>query len=486
MFAKMCRMFLTKLMNNMFLIKNSKRQSIVRLFDTFDRKKKKFTSLLYDDVSIYTCGPTVYDFPHIGNMRAYIFSDTLRRVLEFNKYKVKQVINITDVGHLTSDADSGEDKMEASAKKQNRSAREIADFYTGIFINDFKNLNLKEPSVWSRATDHILEQISLIKKLEKLGFTYKISDGVYFDTSKVKKYGNLARLDLKGLKHGARVEVNNEKRNPTDFALWKFSPKDEKRQMEWDSPWGVGFPGWHIECSAMAMKYLGNTIDIHTGGIDHIPVHHTNEIAQSESATGKQFARYWMHVAFLTVEGEKMSKSKGNFTTIKDIIDKGYDPLVFRYLILTSHYRSSFNFTWSNLAGAQKALSSLKEKIVSWSDEKVGPDEKMMEKFTNCINNDINTPQALALMWKVSENKLLKDSIKRSTILEFDKVLGLKLDVPNINEIPDKVKNLVNERELMRKSKKWQESDAIRVQIIEEGFDVEDTAFGPKVTKKIF
>ncbi len=459
------------------------KNNLIKIFDTYTRQKRSFVSQEHGIAKIYTCGPTVYDFAHIGNFRAYIFSDTLRRVLEFNGYKVKHVINITDVGHLTSDEDSGEDKIEASARRQKKSAKEIADFYTNIFMDGFKSLNLKEPFIWSKATDHIPEQIALIKKLEAKGFTYQASDGIYFDTAKLKNYGHLSRLDLKGLKRGARVDFNDEKKSLTDFALWKFSPKDQKRQMEWESPWGIGFPGWHIECSAMAMKYLGETIDIHTGGIDHIPVHHTNEIAQSETVTGKQFAKYWMHVAFLTVDGQKMAKSQGNFTTLKDITKKGYDPLSFKYLALTSNYRSSFNFTWNNLASAQKSLTSIRDKINNLGPKAKNYDEKIIKKLKGCVNNDINTPQALALLWETLENKKIANNSKKTTLLEFDKVFGLDLNRKEIVQIPDTVKKLVESREQARKDKKWNESDNLRKEIEKIGYSVEDTTSGPKLKK---
>jgi cysteinyl-tRNA synthetase len=454
------------------------------IFDTYERQKREFVPLQTGHAKIYSCGPTVYDFPHIGNMRAYIFSDTLRRVLEFNGYQVKHIINITDVGHLVSDGDEGEDKMEVGSQRENRSAWEIAEYYTEIFKRDIARLNIKEPSVWSKATDHIAEQIDLIKRLEEKGFTYLTSDGVYFDTSKFGNYGYMARLDVEGLAPGARVEINDEKRNPTDFALWKFSPKDHKRQMEWQSPWGIGFPGWHIECSAMAMKYLGETIDIHTGGIDHIPVHHTNEIAQSESATGKQFARYWMHVDFLTIEGKKMSKSLGNFATIGDIVKRGYDPLGFRYMALTSHYRASLNFTWEGLLGVQKALAGLREKVSQWDGNTAEPSADLLEEFKKRVNNDINTPQALALMWDVANDKSLSEGVKKATILEFDKVFGLNLGVKEATEIPDEVMQLAKQRDELRKEKKWQESDRIRQEIFDKGYELEDTSSGPKITKR--
>jgi len=469
----------------MSMHKAEKQSGEIYLFDTYTREKRKFVPLKKNKVTIYSCGPTVYDFPHIGNLRAYIFSDTLRRVFELNGYEVKQVINITDVGHLVSDGDNGDDKMEVGARRENRSAWEIAEHYTDIFKQNLAQINIREPNIWSKATDHIAEQIALIKRLEVGGYTYQTSDGVYFDTSKVADYGYLARLDVGGLEAGARVEVNEEKRNYTDFALWKFSPKGQKRQMEWESPWGIGFPGWHIECSAMAMKYLGETIDIHTGGIDHIPVHHTNEIAQSECATGKQFARYWMHVAFLTVTGKKMSKSLGNFATLNDIVERGYDPLVFRYMVLTSHYRSSLNFTWNNLDGIQKSLFSLREKIVNWklSDKDV-PDNAFIRKFIERINDDINTPQVIALMWDIANDKSLSDGVKKATILEFDKVLGLELEKNVVVEVPHEIKLLAEQRDELRREKKWEESDLVREKIFEKGYEIKDTANGYIITKK--
>ncbi len=454
----------------------------IYLFDTYQREKRQFIPLEQGKVKIYTCGPTVYDYAHIGNLRAYIFADTLRKMFEFNGYEVRHVINITDVGHLTSDADSGEDKVELSARKQKMSAFEISEFYTNIFKQNLSDLNIKPPTIWSKATDHINEQIALIQRLEKKGYTYLTSDGVYFDTSRLSNYGYLARLDIKGIKPGARVNLG-EKRNPTDFALWKFSPKNQKRQMEWPSPWGIGFPGWHIECSAMAMKYLGETIDIHTGGIDHIPVHHTNEIAQSEAATGKQFARYWLHVAFLTSHGKKMAKSEKNFITLQDIIQRGYDPLAFRYYILTSHYRSSLDFTWRGLQGIQKALMSLREKVLNWEGKQVAPDEKFLKEFTIRINNDLNTPQAIALMWEVVDSSLTPEK-KRATLLEFDRVLSFGLDSSSTREIPKEVMALVQEREFLRKNGQWEKADRLREEILKKGYEVRDMPTGPKVVRK--
>ena len=455
----------------------------VYLFDTYQREKRLFIPLEQGNIKIYTCGPTVYDYPHIGNLRAYIFADVLRRMFEYNGYKVRHVINITDVGHLTSDSDYGEDKMELSAQRQKRSALEIADLYTGIFKQNLFDLNIKDPTVWCKATDHISEQIVLIQRLEKAGYTYLTSDGVYFDTSKLSNYGYLARLDVEGIEPGARVELG-EKMNPTDFALWKFSPKEKTRQMEWPSPWGAGFPGWHIECSAMAMKYLGEMIDVHTGGIDHIPVHHTNEIAQSESVTGQKFVNYWLHVAFLTVESQKMSKSAGTFITLQEVIDRHYDPLAFRYMALTSHYRAGLNFTWDGLKGAQKALASLREKVSQYQRKEVAPDEESLTEFRSRINNDLNTPQALAFLFEVVRSNLL-DTVKRATMLEFDKVLGLKLDqVSAESDVPQDVVELLVQRQQFRREKNWNESDRVRQEIVAKGYDVEDTPERSRVVKK--
>ena len=458
----------------------------MRFYNSRSKKKEDFIPLHKGTVSMYHCGPTVYDYAHIGNLRAYIFSDILRRSLEFNDYKVTQVINITDVGHLVSDADEGEDKMEMKAHEQKCSALEMAEFYTQIFKGNLISLNIEVPEIWCKATEHIKEQIDLIKHLESLGYTYQTSDGIYFDTSKVDSYGYLGRINVDGMQPGSRVELSSEKKNPTDFALWKLSPKEGKRQMEWESPWGIGFPGWHIECSAMAMKYLGETIDIHTGGIDHIPVHHTNEMTQSEAATGKKFVDYWLHVAFLTVDGGKMSKSFHSFITLQDIIDKGHDPLAFRYLALGSHYRAGLNFTWQSFLGAQEALSSIREKIVNWGKDEALPDKDIIEDFKGRINNDLNTPQVLGLLWETVASKL-PVAVKRATILEFDKVLGLRLGESEkyiLTEAPSTVKQLAEKRETLRKEKKWQESDEVRKQINALGYDVDDTSKGSKIKKK--
>ena len=330
----------------------------MRLYNTMSRQVEEFQPLSNDEVKIYTCGPTVYDYPHIGNWYAFIRWDILVRTLIASGYKVNWVMNITDVGHLVSDADEGEDKLEKGARREGKSAWEIADLYTNYFLKGLDRLNFIKPNQLPKATDNIPEQIDFIKGLEAKGFTYQIDDGVYFDTSKVADYGKLARLNIEALKAGARVEYNQQKHSPTDFALWKFSPTDHQRDMEWDSPWGKGFPGWHLECSALVLKYLGKAIDIHAGGIDHLTVHHPNEIAQSESLNGEPFAKYWLHSNFIQVDGQKMSKSLGNLITLEDIEAKGYSLEAFRLLVLESHYRSEAQFTWDTIAAAQNRLNT--------------------------------------------------------------------------------------------------------------------------------
>ncbi|MBU2219414.1 cysteine--tRNA ligase, partial [Patescibacteria group bacterium] len=334
----------------------------IKFFNTLTLKKEFFKPIKNKRAGIYTCGPTVYNFVHIGNLRAYIFEDILRRTLEYNGYKIKHVMNITDVGHLSSDEDTGEDKIEKSAREQKKSAWEIAGFYTKQFQKDIIELNIEPAHLMPKATEHIKEQIGLIKILEKKGFTYKTKDGIYFNTSKFKDYGKLGKIDIKGLREGARIE-KGEKKNPTDFALWKLSSSGEKRQMEWDSPWGKGFPGWHIECSAMSTKYLGQPFDIHAGGIDHIPVHHQNEIAQSEAAYDKPLAKYWLHGEFLVIDQKKMSKSEGNFITLNILKEKNFNPLSYRFFVLSSHYRKPLNFSWQAMEAGQRGLEHLYNQI---------------------------------------------------------------------------------------------------------------------------
>jgi cysteinyl-tRNA synthetase len=462
----------------------------IELFNTMGKEKQVFEPIMPGEVKMYSCGPTVYDYAHIGHFRAYVFVDTLVRMLEFNGLNVKHVMNITDVGHLTDDADQGEDKVEKKARKEGKSAWEIAEYYTEDFFDAMEKLNVKTPGVVCKATDHIQDMIDLVKDIEANGYTYKTSDGIYFDTSQLTDYGKLAGLDIEGLEEGARVEKNPEKRNPTDFALWKFSPKDKKRQMEWTSPWGKGFPGWHIECTAMAMRYLGETLDIHTGGIDHIPVHHTNEIAQAESVTGERYVNYWLHNNFITVDGEKMSKSKGNFYTMKDIEDREIDPLSMRYLFLTANYRTQLNFTWKSLEAAEKTLNTLREHVKIFQEEKSGETkieklEEYKEHFLAFINDDLNTPEALSLVWKlIREEKEISNEDKHKLILDFDRVFGLGLDDIRIEKlVPLTVKRLLKEREEARENKNYKKADNIRKELRKMGYEIQDTKKGVKFRK---
>lgn len=473
----------------------------IYLTNSLTNKKEKFIPINPPKVGMYSCGPTVYDYSSIGNFRTYSMADILLRVLEFNGFEVTYIMNLTDVGHLTGDnlgdADTGEDRVEKAARSQGKTAWEISRFYTDAFLKDFKKLNLKEPKKFTKATEHIEEQIALIEKLEKLGFTYKTSDGVYFDTVAFekktgKKYGRLSTLDK--IKEGSRVKVNLEKKNPRDFALWKFSKKPGVRQMEWESPWGLGFPGWHIECSAMSMKYLGESFDIHVGGEDLRSIHHPNEIAQSEAATGKPFVRYWVHVAFLNVEGKKMSKSLGNFFTVADIEKKGFEPLALRYLYLSAHYRDPLNFTWEALFSAQNALDKIRNlvslakretKRTVLSSEKREKVDDFRTKFTKAVNDDLDTPLALALLWKMMKSNIPSED-KYDLALTFDEVLGLDLAKTSVFEekIPDSVQKLVDKREILRKEGRFKQADELRKQIERLGFLVEDAPEGVRVKKR--
>jgi len=481
---------------------------VIKLYNTLTRNKEVFKSIKKDEVEIYSCGPTVYWHQHIGNLRTYIFSDLLRRTLEYNGLKVKQVMNVTDVGHLTSDADVGEDKIEKAAAKEGKSAEEIAKFYFKEFKDDLKKLNIVFPWKFAWATKNIKEQINLIKKLEKKGYTYKTPDGIYFDSSKFKDYGKLAKLNIKGLQKGKRTSAR-DKKNKTDFALWKFSSSGGvSRQQEWNSPWGVGFPGWHLECSAMSMKYLGDNfdsengkfsdskiakkgqaiIDIHTGGEDHIPIHHTNEIAQSEAATGKKFVNYWMHGAFLVSKGKKVSKSKGGLYTVSELEKLGYSPLVYRYLCLLTHYRKQLNFSLDNLDSAKVAYGRIVGRVSDLKKQKhKGKDltKKYDKMFFNAINDDLNVTLAVQVFWKVLEDFDF-DSKKRIKLLEkFDRVLGL--GVKNMVEknvrVPVEVVKLLRKRDEARARKDWADADVLRGMIKERGFVLEDTEKGVKVRK---
>ncbi|WP_444995227.1 cysteine--tRNA ligase [Aliikangiella sp. IMCC44359] len=451
----------------------------LHLFDSYRRDIVKFESIEPEKVGLYACGPTVYDFAHIGNLRTYLLVDLLRRTLEFNGYQVNHVMNITDVGHLVSDADSGEDKMEKGSRKRKQSAWDIALYFEECFFKDLNLLNIKTPGIVCRATDHIDEQIEFVKALEEKGFTYETSDGVYFDTAKLDDYGHLARLDIQGLQAGARVEFK-EKRNITDFALWKFCG-DEPRQMKWQSPWGEGFPGWHIECSAMAERYLGTMFDIHLGGEDHIAVHHSNEIAQSQARYKTHMANFWMHGYFLQIDKQKVAKS-GKSILLSDLVEKKFDPLAYRYLALTSHYRSRLNFTWQSLEGASRALSRLRRVMLTYPDGgKV--DESYSRQFVAKLNHDLNTPEALAVLWKLVQSQV-SAADKKATILYFNQLLGLNLHNIKADEviIPDDVIRLAEQRILVRKNQDWQASDRLRDVILEQGYAVEDLKPGYRIT----
>ena len=447
------------------------------LYDNYTRSFRRFEPLRSGPVGLYTCGPTVYNYQHIGNFRTFLFEDLLKRVLEWNGYTVRHVMNITDVGHLTSDADTGEDKMVAGARRTGKSAWEIAALYTASFLEDMRALNIEEPMLYCRATDHIAEQIDFIADIEAKGYTYRTSDGIYFDTSKQTDYGFLARLDKAGLEAGKRVELG-EKRHITDFALWKFSPPGEQRQMEWASPWGTGFPGWHIECSAMAQKYLGDFFDIHCGGEDHIPVHHTNEIAQTEARVGTRLANFWMHGYFLLDNETKMAKSAGEFLRLKALTDRGYDPLAYRYLCLTAHYRSQLNFTWDALDAAATALDRLRNGVYVAPDGEAA-DAQFVERFTAEINDDLNLPRALALAWEVLRGEV-PAAVRKATLVAFDRVFGLGLAAwrPKEQIIPEAVRALAEARAAARAARQWSAADRLRDQLHAAGWEMEDRADG--------
>ena len=456
----------------------------LQLYNTLTRKKEHFTPLRGKTVGLYTCGPTVYNYAHIGNLRTYIFEDILRRTLEYNDYKVKQVMNITDVGHLTSDADEGEDKLEKGAQREGKTVWDIADFYTKAFQQDLHHLNIHEPSMWCKATDYTEQQIDFILALEKKGLTYTTSDGIYFDTLQYPDYAGLAKLNLAGQAAGARVEENKEKRNPTDFALWKFSPKGKKRQMEWDSPWGMGFPGWHLECSAMSIAKLGDEFDIHCGGIDHIPIHHTNERAQNWGKTNKETVKCWMHGEFLVIDQARMGKSEGNFITLKTLIDKGYDPLAYRYFALQTHYRQKLNFSWEALDAAQNGFHNLRD-IFSEIDATNGTDGSVYEEnFLAAMNDDLNTPRALAVAWELLKDGSVSGKTKKKLILKFDEVFGLELVTVKKLRIPADVTMRAKKRELARQQKDFAAADALRIEIDSLGYVVDDTADGFTVKPK--
>ncbi|MFZ1985693.1 MAG: cysteine--tRNA ligase [Desulfatitalea sp.] len=457
------------------------------LYNTMTRSKESFHPIRPPQVGLYTCGPTVYNYAHIGNLRTYIFSDVLKRALIYNGYDVRHVMNITDVGHLTGDRDMGEDKLEKGARSEGKSAWEIAEFYTQSFKKDIQRLNILEPTVWCKATESIDDQIALIQLLEAKGYTYRTGDGIYFDTARFKDYAKLSHQDLEALQEGARVEKNPEKRNPTDFALWKYSPQGVQRQMEWNSPWGMGFPGWHIECSAMSMKYLGDLLDIHCGGTDHVDVHHTNEIAQSEAATGKQFFNYWMHGAFLIIAGgKKMAKSEGNFLTLDATAAANkIDPLAYRFAAFQTHYRKPMEYSEEAIAAAQNGLQHLRNQVRALRDSGAAStiDAGYQARFLQAINNDLNMPQALAVVQDLLKSELTP-AIKLATVFDCDRVLGLNLEKSVADKtLPDEIQALADARQRARKEKQWALSDQLRDQIQALGYAVHDTPQGMKVFK---
>ncbi|MFC1788047.1 cysteine--tRNA ligase [Patescibacteria group bacterium] len=455
---------------------------MLKLYNTLTRKKEEFKPIKSGQASIYACGPTVYWFAHIGNHRTNIFVDVLNRVLDHNGFDVTLIMNITDVGHLTDDGNDGEDKMIIAMKREGKTAYDIAEFYTRAFFEDLEVLNIRSAQEYPRATDHIQEQVDMVRKLEENGFTYETSDGVYFDTSKLDNYGRLSGQKGEDKQAGARVDMG-EKKNPTDFALWKFSPKDSQREMEWDSPWGTGFPGWHLECSAMSKKYLGVPFDIHTGGIDHIPVHHENELAQTQGTDGVLQANMWMHGDFLQVDGGKMSKSLGNLYTIQNLIEKDYDPLDYRYFTFGAHYRTKINFTFEALDAAHNALNNLRDLVRDWDKPAEQGSAEHEKEFFAAANDDLDLPKAVSIVWKMVDDKELPSAAKSNSLLKFDEILGLRLDryVAKPLNIPKEVTALVVEREAARAAQEWDKSDRLRDDISAFGFIVEDTDNGPKL-----
>lgn len=454
----------------------------MKVYNTLTRRKEDFVPVEPGKVKIYTCGPTVYWYAHTGNFRAYIFADTLRRVFEYLGYEVYQVMNITDVGHLTTDDDLGEDKLEAGARREGKTPEEIARFYEAAFFQDAAKLNILRPHIVCRATEHISDMIELIKRIEKNGFAYKTQVGLIFDTAKYQDYWRLGRLNLEEQRAGARVEVDPERKNLSDFALWITN--QPKHLMQWDSPWGRGFPGWHIECSAMSMKYLGEEFDIHTGGIDHIPIHHTNERAQNFAATGKEVVHYWMHNAFLQIGEARMGKSEGNIVTITELEEQGFEPLAFRYLCLTAHYRMPLNFTREALSAAQNGLRGLRELGRNAQFWQEGNEQDWLaqakKEFKAAIEDDLNMPQAMATVWNlVREGNRRQDRRAWETLLDFDQVLGLGLGETGVEEpVPADIYQMAVEREAARKAKDWTRADRLRDEIRRRGWVVEDTVNG--------
>lgn len=459
----------------------------IKFYNTLTRKKEEFKPIDDKEVRMYSCGPTVYYFAHIGNLRAYLFMDNLRRVLKYNGYKLKHVMNITDVGHLVSDADEGEDKMMKAARRENKDPFEIANFYMNAFLKDIDRINVDRPEIIARATEHIDVMEEYVKKIIENGYTYQTEDTVYFDTSKLKKYGYLSNKKADDQKAGARVEFDENKKNISDFAVWIKAP--ENHLMKWDSFFGKSYPGWHLECSAMGYKYLGEEFDIHTGGVDHIPIHHENEIAQAMGFCGKIPARFWMHVEFLQVNGGKMSKSLNNLYTLDDLEEKGYEPLVYRMFNFTSNYRAQINFTFEAMDAAKTALARLRDGYLKHSEgnEDVS-DEQISDyenRFLEAINDDLNMPVAMSVVWDVVKNPK-KSKKLQELLLKFDEVLGL--DLKNYqkeeNALPDDIKDLVEQRNIARANKNWSESDRIRDLLISKGYLVKDSKEGTIVEKQ--
>lgn len=454
----------------------------IHLYDTYTRSLRELHAIEPGRIGLYACGPTVYDYAHIGNLRTYLFVDLLRRTLECAGFQVNHVMNITDVGHLTSDQDTGDDKMEKGSLRTGKSAWEIAKEYTQAFNEDLALLNIQQPATSCRATDHIAEQIEFIADLERKGYTYRTGDGIYFDTSRQPDYGYLARLDRAGLQSGKRVDIG-EKKQITDFALWKFSGTVGLRQMEWDSPWGVGFPGWHIECSAMSARHLGEYFDIHCGGEDHVPVHHSNEIAQSEARYGTRLANFWLHGAFLKNGESKMSKSGGSFVRLQTLIDRGIDPLAYRYLCLTTHYRSQLNFTDDALNSAANGFDRMRMLVHRLGAPQV-PDDDYLRRFRAELSNDLNLPRALALAWELLKSEL-PDGVKKATMLCFDETFGLRLASwqPVVVSIPQALLELMAQRELARNERRWLDADRMRAQARDIGYELDDTPEGQQARK---
>lgn len=483
------------MLHNLFRKKESLPTREVQLYNTASRELEIFTPLSSKQTLMYTCGPTVYDFATIGNLRSYVFADILKRVLIRNGYLVKQTINLTDFGHLTDDGDAGEDKIMKGLNREGlpitlEAMRELSDKFIHAFKADMESMRILEPDTWARASDYVKQQVALIKALDSKGFTYETSDGVYFDISKFPAYGVLGNIDLDQLKSGARVEVNNEKRHPADFAVWK------KGKLGWQSKYGTGFPGWHMECSAMAIATLGKQIDVHTGGIDHIPVHHNAEIAQSECATGKQFARYWLHNEFLTIENKRVGKSVGNALTLRHLRDRGISGDDYRYWLLTAHYRSPINFSWEALEGAKQALFRIKRYMYEEFQQKASfPSQEYLERFEERMAHDLDTPGAIAIMWEMLKDDSLDNPTKCGTLLAMDDMLDIGLSenldhgqrmlgVITAADLPEEVQQLVDEREAARIIKNWTEADRLRDALKIKGYLVEDTQEGPKVTKE--